>query len=58
MRLVVPNGLLKLIIPFRNGVTGTISNHTHQSNEGKSKCTDDGTEKAALSEAAFSCCRV
>lgn len=33
MKLVVPNGLAKLIIPFQNGVIGTIGNYRHHSRE-------------------------
>jgi AraC-like DNA-binding protein len=33
MKLIVPNGCIKLVIPFRNGLSGTINNWHHLSNE-------------------------
>jgi AraC-like DNA-binding protein len=33
MKLIVPNGCIKLVIPFRNGLSGTINNWYHLSKE-------------------------
>jgi AraC-like DNA-binding protein len=33
MKLIVPNGCIKLVIPFRNGLSGTINNWHHLSKE-------------------------
>jgi AraC-like DNA-binding protein len=33
MKLIVPNGLIKLVIPFRNGLSGTMEGWSHLSKE-------------------------
>ena len=33
MKLIVPNGLIKLVIPFRNGLSGKMSGWQHLSKE-------------------------
>ena len=35
MKLIVPNGLIKLVIPFQNGLSGSMEGWSHVSNESK-----------------------